>query len=74
MKYADLVHFEPVETIIQIRQADEKQKARELVESYVISDRMAEQITDVVFPQLQYDQPQDNKGFDRATMAPASSI
>lgn len=62
MKYADLVHFEPVETIIQIRQAGEKQKARELVESYVISDRMAEQITDVVFPQLQYDQPQDNKG------------
>ena len=62
MKYADLVHFEPVETIIQIRQADEKQKARELVESYVISDRMAEHITDVVFPQLHYDQPQDNKG------------
>lgn len=62
MKYADLIHFEPVETIVQLREADAKSRAVELVKSYVISERMAEQITEVVFPQLQYDHPQDNKG------------
>ncbi|WP_338832719.1 hypothetical protein MHLNE_13780 [Moorella humiferrea] len=62
MKYADLIHFEPVETIVQLREADAKGRAGELVKSYVFSERMAEQITEVVFPQLQYDHPQDNKG------------
>jgi len=62
VKYADLIHFEPVETIVQLREADAKGRAGELVKSYVISERMAEQITEVVFPQLQYDHPQDNKG------------
>lgn len=62
MKYGDLVHFEPVETVIQIREADTKARAVELVRSYVISDRMAENIVELVFPQLQYDAPHDNKG------------
>jgi len=47
---------------VQLREADAKSRAGELVKSYVISERMAEQITEVVFPQLQYDHPQDNKG------------
>ena len=62
MKYADLIHFEPVETIVQLREADAKGRAGELVKSYVISERMAEQINEVGFPQLQYDHPRDNKG------------
>lgn len=62
MKYADLIQFEPIEEIIQLRQADSAQRARRLVQDYVISDHMAEQIVDVVFPLLQYDEPRDNKG------------
>ncbi|WP_041282977.1 DUF6079 family protein [Desulfofundulus kuznetsovii] len=62
MKYNDLIHFEPIETIVQLREADAKARAYQLVETYVISDRMAEQLAGVVFPQLQYDHPQDNKG------------
>lgn len=62
MKYGDLIHFEPVETIVQLREADAKTRASELVRSYVISERMAENIVELVFPQLQYDAPHDNKG------------
>ena len=62
MKYEDLVRFDPIETVVQIRDADEAAAARELVRSYVISDEMAERLSTVVFPQLQFDRPADNKG------------
>jgi len=52
MRYADLVHFEPIESVIQLREADAASEARRLVSSFVISDRMAEQLSDLVFPEL----------------------
>ena len=42
MRYRDLVQFEPIETVVQIQSADQEAAARELVRSYVISDRMAD--------------------------------
>ena len=62
MKYSDLIRFEPIESVIQLRQADKADDARRLVETFVISDRMAEQLTGLVFPQLQIDQPAEHKG------------
>ena len=62
MKYKDLIDFEPIESIIQLREADSHDKARNLVETFVISDRMAEQLSELVFPNLQIDKPADNKG------------
>ena len=62
MKYSDLVQFEPVETVIELRRADASDEARHLVETFVISDRMAEQLSTLVFPHLRYDVPSDNKG------------
>lgn len=62
MRYRDLVQFEPIESVIQLRQADHPDYARELVRTYVISDRMAEIITDLIVPHLQFDRPQDNRG------------
>lgn len=61
MKYGDLIQFEPVETIVQLRDADRVDAARQLVASYVISTEMAARLTGLVFPQLQFDQPADNK-------------
>ena len=61
MKYRDLIQFEPIETVIQLRDANEFTKARQLVSTYVISDEMAEKLTNIVFPQLQFDSPSDNK-------------
>lgn len=62
MKYGELFQFDPIETVIQLREADATEEAKRLVKTYVISDRMGEQIVDVVLPQLRYDVPQDNKG------------
>jgi hypothetical protein len=62
MKYKDLVQFEPIETVVQLRAADEKDEADQLVKTYVISDRMADQLTRLVIPQMQFAEPQDNKG------------
>src|SRR3990172_2069150 len=62
MHYRDLVRFESIETVIQLREAEAKDEARRLVETYVISERMADQLVRLIIPQLQIDKPKDNKG------------
>ena len=62
MKYSDLIQFEPIETVVQLREADSENDARRLVETFVISDRMADLLCDMVIPQLQFAKPADNKG------------
>ena len=63
MRYGDLLQFEPIETVVQLRDADREAAARQLVATYVVSDEMAERLTSIIIPQLQFDQPADNKGF-----------
>ena len=62
MKYGDLIQFEPIESVVQLRNADETVAAKRLVETFVISKEMSEKLVDLVIPQLQFDQPVDNKG------------
>ena len=66
MKYAELIQpAEPLETVKQIRESATPEAARRDVETFVISDRMAAQLTDVIFPNLRYDQPARNELLDR---------
>jgi hypothetical protein len=62
MKYCELIQFEPIESVVQLKEADSASDARRLVETFVISERMAELLGDLVFPQLQFTKPADNKG------------
>ncbi len=62
MRYGDLIQFEPIESVVQLRDADEATAARQLVSTYFISEEMAERLTGLVIPLLQFDQPVDNKG------------
>lgn len=62
MKYGDLIQFEPIESVVQLRDADQAAAARQLVRTYVISEEMAEKLVNLVVPQLQFDQLLDNKG------------
>jgi len=48
--------------VVQLRNADELNTAKQLVSTYVISEEMAEKITSLVVPDLQFDAPSDNKG------------
>jgi len=60
--YRDLISFDPIESVVQLREANTRDKAEALVRSFVISDRMADQLAALVVPQLQFDEPADNKG------------
>ncbi len=62
MKYGDLIQFDPIESVVQLRDADKSNAAHQFVNTYVISEEMAERLIQLVFPQLQFDRPVDNKG------------
>ena len=62
MKYGELIQFGPIESVVQLRNAAIATEARQLVETYVISEEMAERLVELVIPQLQFEQPTDNKG------------
>jgi hypothetical protein len=62
MKYGELVRFDPVESVKVLVEADDIDQAKEDVRTFVISDRMADQLVHVIFPNLQFDDPTDQKG------------
>ncbi|MBI5515241.1 MAG: ATP-binding protein [Deltaproteobacteria bacterium] len=62
MKYADLIQYERLVPVQQLRQADAADAAQKFVETYVISDRMAEQIVQVIVPQLRFDTAHEARG------------
>ncbi|MBN1900271.1 ATP-binding protein, partial [Candidatus Sumerlaeota bacterium] len=62
MKYRELIQFEPIESVVQLREADKESAAKKFVKTYVISEDMAEKLINLAFHHLQFDQPVDNKG------------
>lgn len=62
MRYGELIQFNPIESVVQLRSADILSEARQLVATYVISEEMAERLADIVFSHLQFAEPADNKG------------
>ncbi len=62
MKYSDLIQFDPIEDVIELRQASKADVALNLVRTFVISDRMASELTERIIPELQFKNPQSNMG------------
>lgn len=62
MRYSDLIQFEPIESVIQLLDANRPDLASRLVSTYVISDDMAERIAKLMIPQLAFDESVDHKG------------
>ncbi len=48
------MQFDPIETVIELRDADKTDKAKRLVGTYVISDSMTRQLADVIAPHLDF--------------------
>ena len=42
MKYKELIDFDPIESIVQLRDANALEAGRHFVSTYVISDEMAD--------------------------------
>ena len=47
MRYGDLIQFEPIESVIQLLDANRPDEAKKLVATYVMSDDMAERIAKI---------------------------
>lgn len=63
MKYSKLISFKPIESTIQLVEGTKTQTGvKELVQTYVMSDRMAENLQAPLIDQLQMDEVVDNKG------------
>jgi hypothetical protein len=78
MKYGELIQFDPIETVVSLLDADDVNAARRLVKTFVISDELAERLTTVLIPQMDFKTPADNKGilvvgnYDPATFCTSS--
>ncbi|WP_078596332.1 DUF6079 family protein [Evansella clarkii] len=62
LRYQDLISFEPIESVIQLREADNKDRAIALLESYVVSEHMEDKLIYDIFENLQFDRMVDNRG------------
>jgi hypothetical protein len=62
MRYSELIQFDPIESIVQLRESDKREKAMELVRSYVISKDMEQRLSEVFFPHLRLEGNADTKG------------
>lgn len=62
MKYNELINFDPIESVVQLRDSERKQEAQRFVRTFVISEELAERLTGLAIPQLQFESPADNKG------------
>ena len=49
MQYSELIQFESLESVIEIKDADQAAKAKQLVSNYVISKQMADRLINLVF-------------------------
>ncbi len=61
MRYGELIQFEPIESVIQLRDAKRPDEAKKLVSTYVISDDMAARIATLTI-QLSFDEAVDHMG------------
>ena len=61
MKYSELISFKPIESTIQLLETADKKVAQDMVQTYVMSDTMAENIKATVIDQLQMEEVVDNK-------------
>ncbi len=61
MKYSELISFKPIESTIQLLETTDKKVAQDMVQTYVMSDTMAENIKATVIDQLQMEEVIDNK-------------
>lgn len=62
MRYSDLVQFEPIESVIQLLDANKPEEAGKLISTYVFSEDMANRVANSIIPQLSFDDAVDHRG------------
>src|SRR6266566_5608028 len=63
MKYSELISFEAIESVLKLKDADNKVRAQEHARTFVMSPNLRKQLSGVVFEELQFVRPTgDSKG------------
>ncbi len=62
MKYSELISFHPIEDVIQLTSANDTGKAKEYVQTFVMTSSMAENLKTLVLDQLRLEGSPDSKG------------
>ncbi|MCH5438466.1 MULTISPECIES: DUF6079 family protein [Bacillus cereus group] len=62
LRYDELIRFEAVESVVQLKEANNIDYAVSLLNTYVISDHMAEKLVNEIIENIQFDRWVDNKG------------
>lgn len=62
MKYRDLIQFEAITEVIQLVTANQKAAAEQLIDTYIISDRMADVILHRILPAIKLGQYEKRRG------------
>jgi ABC-type molybdenum transport system ATPase subunit/photorepair protein PhrA len=62
MKYADLLQFDPIQGVVQLKDSRESARAEHLVGTFVISDDMAQRLSELLLPNLALSTHHDCKG------------
>ncbi len=62
MKYKDLVSFDAIESVLKLKDANSKESAEKHVRTFVMSENLRKQLRGIVLPNLQFEEPLDNKG------------
>ncbi len=53
MKYGELIQFDPIESVVQLRDANKAKAAQNLASTYVVSAEMAERLVHLAVPHMQ---------------------
>lgn len=62
MIYKDLIQFEAIESNIVLTEANNSQKAKNLVRTFITSKLMEDNLSKIIIPNLQFEVPKDQKG------------
>ncbi len=62
MKYNDLIHFDPITSIIKLVETDKKSVAESIVKTYVFSKKIEEDIKEVILKNLDPNPKHETKG------------
>jgi len=62
MKYKELIHFEPITTIVKLVNSGDAKIASNLVKTFVFSEKMKEDIEEVIIKNLVPNPPYETKG------------
>ena len=62
MKYKELIHFEPITTIVKLVDSKDKKVAANLVKTFVFSGKIKEDLDEVIIKNLVPDPPYETKG------------